>query len=114
MDRASVQLQVRPGMRVVALDGRQFGEVWDVFARDAEAYIAVHPRSFWRGVVEGFVPRATAPELGLLYLPAESITEVSGKRITMNMTRDAALACTSRPAWLPHGTELPPLLGRLR
>jgi hypothetical protein len=109
MDSESTMAQVRTQMRVVASDGKRIGKVWNVFTRDTEAYMVVHPLSFWRGIIDGLAPRYADPERGHLYLPAGLITQVRGKQVIVSLTRDEALRCTQRPAWLPHEREIHPL-----
>ena len=109
MDSDSVQMQVRTGMRVVSSDAKRIGKVWYVFTREAETYVEVQPQSFWQGIVDGIAPRYADPERGHLYLPARFLQQVQGKQVIVGLKRDEALACTKRPAWLPHDKEISPM-----
>ena len=109
MDSDSAQAQMRTGMRVFSSDGKRIGKVWYAFTRKAETYVEVQPQSFWQGIVDGIAPRYADPERGHLYLPARFIKQVRGKQVILVLTREEALACTNRPAWLPHDKEISPL-----
>jgi hypothetical protein len=102
MDSSSTMAQVRAQMRVFSSDGKQIGKVWNIFTRETETYVEVHPLSFWQGIVAGFVPQSADPGRGHLFLPASLIERVAGKRVIVALTRDAAMSCTGRPAWIPH------------
>lgn len=102
MDSDGTMAQVRNEMRVFSSDGKQIGKVWNVFTRETETYVEVHPLSFWQGIVAGFVPQAVNPGRGHLFLPARVIEQVMGKRVILALERSAAMTCTERPAWIPH------------
>lgn len=109
MDSESAQAHVRNGMRVIAFDGTRIGKVWNVFTRETETYVEVHPQSFWQGIIDGIASRYADPQRGHLYLPAGVIKEVREKQVRLRLTRDEAIVCTARPSWLAREKEISPV-----
>jgi hypothetical protein len=109
MDSKSAQAQIREQMRVFSSDGKLIGKVWHVFTRETETYVEVHPLSFWQGILDGFSPQYATAGRGHLYIPAEVIMQVRGKKISLTLKHEEAMACTERPPWLARDKEIMPL-----
>jgi hypothetical protein len=99
--------QVHNGMRIISADGVYVGKVWQVHFRDTEASIEVRPYTFWEAFLEVFVLRQMHPTSGHLFLPADSITQIVGKRVQVKLDARAARACVSRPPWIKR-EKIPP------
>ena len=109
MDSTSAQLQVRTKMGVFSADGKRVGTVWNVFSSNTETYVVVVPFTVWQWIIDAVTPRRADPERGYLYLPANLIKQVSGKQVILDVAKEEARRCTSRPAWLPRESEINPL-----
>src|SRR5262249_50038217 len=97
----TIATKVQIGMRIISADGVSIGKVWQVHFRDTETYIEVRPRTFWNTLLE-FSYRPQLSKLGDLFVPADSIARIEGKRVHMQLDAEAVKACVSRPPWIEH------------
>jgi len=100
--------KVHGGMRIISADGVSIGNVWQVHFRDTEACIEVHPYTFWNALLEGLALRQRQTNISHLFLPANTITQVVGKRVHVRLDAQAVRDCVSRPPWIGHEGMLPP------
>jgi hypothetical protein len=99
--------KVHGGMRIISADGESIGKVWQVHFRDAEACIEVRPYTLWNALLEALALRQRQPNISHLFLPANTITQVVGKRVHVRLDAEAVRACVSHPPWIESG-EIPP------
>ena len=96
--------QIPGGERVVSADGVTVGHVWRVHFRDTESCIEVRPYSFWNALLEALALRQDQPNSSHLFLAGRTITQVTGKRVRVQLDAKAVSACLSRPPWIERET----------
>ena len=97
----AIATKVQIGMRIISADGVYIGKAWQVHFRDTEAYIEVRPRTFWNALLSVATSNFQT-KISHLFVPADAITRVVGKRVHMQLDAEAVRACVSRPPWIEH------------
>jgi hypothetical protein len=105
----TIATQVHNGMRIISADGVYIGKVCQVHFRDTEAYIEVRPHTLWNTLLEALALRQRHPTLSHLFLSGDTITQVVGKRVHVQLNAGAVRSCVSRPPWIER--EKIPLTG---
>jgi hypothetical protein len=100
MLRDTLITKVHSGMRIISVDGVYVGKVRRVHFRDTEAYIEIHPQSFWNSFLAVFALRQMQPSWSHLFLAGDTITQVVSKRVHVKLDAEAVRACVSRPPWI--------------
>jgi len=100
MSSTTLITKVLGGMRIISADGVSVGNVWRVHFRDTEACIEVRPHSLTNALLEAFTLRQEQPNSSHLFLPGQTISQVTGKRVHVRLDAEAASACVSRPPWI--------------
>ncbi len=102
MDSGTLLAQVRVGMVALSSDGKRIGKITQIHTRsETETYLEVTPRgNLWK-------PWQLIVEVQRLFLPGNSVTEVTGKDVRVEMDAKTAKGCTWRPNWIPREIDDP-------